>query len=288
VFRARPEPSQLPRDESRRSPGRGDATPAVEGSPFDDKPPDRQNSRSAGIRRLAVSPAIRQLAVRYEQPGLYLGLEQARQKRTGRTSSACYNDVLSRIAATTPSTREHECVAMRLPAAPRRMDITDEMHVPELRPGAPPALHTIGEYPFQELCRDLFNMEAEIATCEIYGTRGQAQMASICSRSGATAMGSRWGTASATLTFHPRRFARRGRSFSATGRAGRAKTSTLNPVHGLRYEQPSASGRDRRPEAALRRVRDRLRGLVRRRDRQPAATASRYCRQLFPPAKYLV
>jgi tetratricopeptide (TPR) repeat protein len=49
------------------------------------------------------------------------------------------------------------------------------MQVPGLRPGAPPQLHTLGEYPFQELCRDLFDAESEIATCEIYGTRGQTQ-----------------------------------------------------------------------------------------------------------------
>src|SRR4051794_34531365 len=49
------------------------------------------------------------------------------------------------------------------------------MQVPGLRPGAPPPLHTLGEYPFQELCRDLLDAEPEIAICEIYGTRGETQ-----------------------------------------------------------------------------------------------------------------
>lgn len=49
------------------------------------------------------------------------------------------------------------------------------MQVPGLRPGAQPPLHTLGEYTFQELCRDLFDGEPEIATCEIYGIRGEKQ-----------------------------------------------------------------------------------------------------------------
>ena len=36
-------------------------------------------------------------------------------------------------------------------------------------------LHELGEYPFQDLCRDLLDGEPEIAVCEVYGVRGQAQ-----------------------------------------------------------------------------------------------------------------
>ncbi|MCQ3974872.1 MAG: hypothetical protein DPW09_15635 [Anaerolineae bacterium] len=46
---------------------------------------------------------------------------------------------------------------------------------PGIRPGQVPPFHELGEYVFQELCRDLFDAEPGIATCEIYGTRGQSQ-----------------------------------------------------------------------------------------------------------------
>jgi hypothetical protein len=36
-------------------------------------------------------------------------------------------------------------------------------------------LHELGEYAFQELCRDLFDEEPGIAICEVYGLRGQSQ-----------------------------------------------------------------------------------------------------------------
>ena len=36
-------------------------------------------------------------------------------------------------------------------------------------------LYKIGEYPFQDLCRDLFDDEQDIAFCEVYGKRGQSQ-----------------------------------------------------------------------------------------------------------------
>ncbi len=39
----------------------------------------------------------------------------------------------------------------------------------------PPAFFELGEYPFQELCCDLFGRQEGISTCEIYGIRGQAQ-----------------------------------------------------------------------------------------------------------------
>jgi tetratricopeptide (TPR) repeat protein len=48
------------------------------------------------------------------------------------------------------------------------------MH-PGIRPGESPPFHELGEYVFQELCRDLFDAEPAISTCEIYGERGQSQ-----------------------------------------------------------------------------------------------------------------
>lgn len=48
------------------------------------------------------------------------------------------------------------------------------MH-PGIRPGESPPFHELGEYVFQELCRDLFDAEPAIETCEIYGERGQSQ-----------------------------------------------------------------------------------------------------------------
>lgn len=46
---------------------------------------------------------------------------------------------------------------------------------PGIRPGEIPPFHKLGEYVFQELCRDLFDKEPGIATCDIYGVRGQSQ-----------------------------------------------------------------------------------------------------------------
>jgi hypothetical protein len=46
---------------------------------------------------------------------------------------------------------------------------------PPVRTGESPQLSRLGEYTFQELCRDLFDQEPSVATCDIYGTRGQGQ-----------------------------------------------------------------------------------------------------------------
>lgn len=46
---------------------------------------------------------------------------------------------------------------------------------PGIRAGQLPPFHELDEYIFQDLCRDLFDAETEIATCEIYGKRGQSQ-----------------------------------------------------------------------------------------------------------------
>src|SRR2546421_1745675 len=42
-------------------------------------------------------------------------------------------------------------------------------------PADPPPFHQLGELPFQEMCRDIFEREEGIATCEIYGVPGQGQ-----------------------------------------------------------------------------------------------------------------
>lgn len=44
-----------------------------------------------------------------------------------------------------------------------------------IRPGQLPPFHQLDEYTFQDLCRDLFDAEPSVATCEVYGVRGQAQ-----------------------------------------------------------------------------------------------------------------
>jgi hypothetical protein len=49
------------------------------------------------------------------------------------------------------------------------------MMSPCIRPGDLPPFHDLGEYVFQELCRDLLDAEPDIATCEVYGERGQRQ-----------------------------------------------------------------------------------------------------------------
>jgi hypothetical protein len=46
---------------------------------------------------------------------------------------------------------------------------------PGIRPGQLPPFHELDEYAFQELCRDIFDAEPSVVTCEIYGVRGQAQ-----------------------------------------------------------------------------------------------------------------
>ncbi len=46
---------------------------------------------------------------------------------------------------------------------------------PITRPGQCPSFAGLTEYPFQDLCRDLFEREPGIAVCYVYGTRGQRQ-----------------------------------------------------------------------------------------------------------------
>lgn len=46
---------------------------------------------------------------------------------------------------------------------------------PGIRAGEIPPFHKLSAYTFEELCRDLFDAESSVATCEIYGDRGQTQ-----------------------------------------------------------------------------------------------------------------
>lgn len=44
-----------------------------------------------------------------------------------------------------------------------------------IRPGELPPFHLLDEFAFQDLCRDLLDFEPEIATCDVYGGRGETQ-----------------------------------------------------------------------------------------------------------------
>ena len=46
---------------------------------------------------------------------------------------------------------------------------------PRFNPSLPPRFYEMDEYAFQYLCCDLFAAQTGIATCEVYGTRGQSQ-----------------------------------------------------------------------------------------------------------------
>lgn len=46
---------------------------------------------------------------------------------------------------------------------------------PGIRLGQIPPFFEMNEYTFQDMCRDLFEKETDIETCEVYGTRGQCQ-----------------------------------------------------------------------------------------------------------------
>ena len=75
-----------------------------------------------------------------------------------------------RFRALPESTRLPEfgivAVLMRIPIPPIS---------PPLNPALPPRLHEMGEYYFQEFCRELWLQERGIAECHHYGTRGQSQ-----------------------------------------------------------------------------------------------------------------
>src|SRR5436190_6600877 len=47
--------------------------------------------------------------------------------------------------------------------------------LPSMNPADPPPFYEFDEIAFQELCRDLFEREENVATCEIYGVSGQGQ-----------------------------------------------------------------------------------------------------------------
>lgn len=44
-----------------------------------------------------------------------------------------------------------------------------------MNPSDPPPFHQLDAMPFQELSRDVLELEPGIATCEIYGVPGQSQ-----------------------------------------------------------------------------------------------------------------
>ncbi|MBW4547892.1 MAG: hypothetical protein KME25_26120 [Symplocastrum torsivum CPER-KK1] len=46
---------------------------------------------------------------------------------------------------------------------------------PRVNPNLPPNFYELGEYDFQDMCRDVFSVQHGIATCDVYGTRGQRQ-----------------------------------------------------------------------------------------------------------------
>ncbi len=46
---------------------------------------------------------------------------------------------------------------------------------PRVNPNFPPNFYELGEYDFQDMCCDVFSVQPGIATCDVYGTRGQKQ-----------------------------------------------------------------------------------------------------------------
>lgn len=46
---------------------------------------------------------------------------------------------------------------------------------PGVRPGELPPFYLLGEYVFQDLCRDLLDADPDVAYCDVYGRRGQRQ-----------------------------------------------------------------------------------------------------------------
>lgn len=68
-----------------------------------------------------------------------------------------------------PSNRAHDSGRnRRVPAVPPEIP-------PGVQPGEVPAFHLLGEYYFQDLCRDLLEEQERISTCTIYGVRGERQ-----------------------------------------------------------------------------------------------------------------
>jgi len=49
------------------------------------------------------------------------------------------------------------------------------MMTPGIRPGESPQFYKMDEYIFQNLCRDIFDAEPNIVSCDVYGVRGQSQ-----------------------------------------------------------------------------------------------------------------
>lgn len=93
--------------------------------------------------------------------------------RLTQTAFAIPTDVLHEVWPTLPITSlSSRHTTFLSPSHPDNLRTTMS---PGIRPGEVPPFHELDEYTFQELCRDLFDAEPGIATCEIYGTRGQPQ-----------------------------------------------------------------------------------------------------------------
>jgi hypothetical protein len=48
--------------------------------------------------------------------------------------------------------------------------------IPSMNPADPPSFHQLAPEVFEELCRDVLEEEGGIASCELYGVRGQSQL----------------------------------------------------------------------------------------------------------------
>jgi hypothetical protein len=57
---------------------------------------------------------------------------------------------------------------------PSRIDRPADLHL-SMNPADPPPFYKIDDMAFQELCRDVLELEPQISTCDIYGVSGQAQ-----------------------------------------------------------------------------------------------------------------
>src|SRR5260370_7840614 len=65
----------------------------------------------------------------------------------------------------------------RKPPSPTRARGSSKPYhlTPPMRRGISPRFFEMSEYDFQDLCCDLFELEPGIASCEVYGKRGETQ-----------------------------------------------------------------------------------------------------------------
>jgi len=85
------------------------------------------------------------------------------------------NDRKKQKAAWEPA-RGVRRIAAAGPATTMARSIVGPDLVPGARPSDPPPLHQLPEDTFEELCRDVFAAEPNVATCNRYGTRGERQL----------------------------------------------------------------------------------------------------------------